>query len=151
MDGNLAMYNHVAYAPEHFFEPEEWADILGYEGFYKVSTHGRVKSLSKIVKSRNRASGVNTRTIAEGIRKSEPTNNGYLRITLSKDGVNKRISIHRLVAKTFIGNPQEKKAVNHKNGIKTDNRVENLEWVTHSENEIHSYRVLGKVSPRKLK
>lgn len=65
-------------------------------------------------------------------------NAGYFTVYIGK-----HVLVHRLVAMTFIPNPEGKKEVNHKNGIKTDNRVENLEWVTRSENLAHRYNVLG--------
>lgn len=69
---------------------------------------------------------------------------GYLRCTLTC----KNKGVHRIIAEKYIPNPENKPCVNHKNGIKDDNRIENLEWVTHSENEKHSYDVLGKKGQR---
>jgi hypothetical protein len=68
--------------------------------------------------------------------------NGYPYVILRKDGLNYTKTIHRIVAESFIPNPDNKQTVNHKNGNKTDNRVENLEWATQSENIKHAYRVL---------
>lgn len=78
--------------------------------------------------------------------KLKPSNRkGYRGLTLKKDdGGRKSVSQHRLVAEAFIQNPEDKPQVNHKNGDKADNRIENLEWVTASENIKHSFRVLGK-------
>ena len=67
----------------------------------------------------------------------------YFRVILRKDGVNHSKLVHRLVAEAFIPNSDNKPQINHKNGVKQDNRVENLEWCTNSENVIHRYRVLG--------
>lgn len=72
----------------------------------------------------------------------KPWVNHYGYKTLTLHGV--KVLVHRLVAQTFIPNPENKRCVNHKNGIKTDNRVENLEWCTYAENNLHAYRVLMK-------
>lgn len=64
---------------------------------------------------------------------------GYLKVSLSKNGKQKGFFIHRLVAIAFIDNPDQKKTVNHINGIKNDNRVENLEWATQQENNMHAW------------
>ena len=69
---------------------------------------------------------------------------GYQRITLMKEGIKKRYMCHRLVAQEFIPNPENKPFINHIDGNPSSNKVENLEWCTQSENELHSVRVLGK-------
>lgn len=78
------------------------------------------------------------------VLKQYKENNGYLRVYIKQDGKRKKVSVHRLVAETYLANPENKPCVNHKDGNKENNCVENLEWCTHSENELHSHRKLGK-------
>jgi len=124
-------------------EGEIWKDIPEYEGYYQASTFGRIKRLSGYVK----CLGNTHKSHMERILMQSYNKTGYLSISLSMLGIAKSRRVNRLIAITFIINPENKPAVNHVNGIKTDNRVSELEWVTNSENELHSFRVLGKKSP----
>ena len=112
-----------------------WKDIRGYEWMYQISDFGRVKSLARMVKHMGYS-----RIHSQRILKPSKSPAGYWTATLSKDRNHVYKTIHRLVAVAFIINPECKPQVNHKNGIKTDNRLENLEWVTQSENMQHAYR-----------
>lgn len=123
---------------------EEWRDIEGYEGYYKVSDLGRVMSLSRDVKYKARNKAQSLRKIKERILKGVPDKDGYLLVQLSKDGKSKHFKTHRLVADAFLEKIEGKDFVNHKNGIKTDNRLKNLEWCSNKENLIHAHHVLYK-------
>jgi hypothetical protein len=116
---------------------EIFKPIKGYEGLYEVSNLGNVKSLERYVNNKHNTLSFHKELILKNVK----DNNGYYIVGLHKNGMIKN-GIHRLVAESFIPNPGNKKTVNHKNGIKTDNRVENLEWATYSENTIHSYKNL---------
>ena len=128
---------------------EIWKDIKGYEGLYQVSNLGKVKSLKKEV---NFYSGlykeVKKRKYKERIINLKKTNRGYMNITLYKNGIRKHFNVHRLVADTFILNPNNLPEVNHKDGNKENNCVDNLEWVTRSENMQHSLKT-GLFKPKK--
>lgn len=113
---------------------EIWKDIAGYEGFYKVSNNGNVKSCERIV---NHGLGNADRTIKSRIIKPYNDNHGYHMVSLSKDGKVKKHKVHRLVAEAFISNPENKPTVNHLNEIRNDNRASNLEWATYKENNDH--------------
>lgn len=110
---------------------EIWKPVVGYKGWYEVNNYGdvkRVKSgqgsvVGRILKARN--------------------HNGYLAVTLTKKGNEKTQLVHRLVALAFIINPENKPEVNHKDSIRNNPKVSNLEWVTSRENKQHAIRVLG--------
>ena len=104
---------------------EIWKDVIGYEGLYEVSNFGRVKSL--LLKN-------------ERILRPRINGNGYLRVALRKNDIAKDFFIHRLVAFSFLENMEEKEFINHIDGNKKNNTVENLEWCNRSENIQHAIK-----------
>jgi len=114
---------------------EVWKDVVGYEGMYQVSNMGRIKSFCR---------DKNGRLLKPCLDKY-----GYLKVILSRDSKRKTVKVHRLVLETFIGDaPSPEHEGNHKNGNRADNRIENLEWTTPSENCKHAFRVLGRETIR---
>ena len=99
---------------------EEWRDIKGYEGFYMVSSEGRIKSLSRVAS--------NGRRIEERILKPRNNGYGYLVVDLCKDRQPRTITVHRLVATAFLDNPKNLPQINHIDENKANNNVSNLEW-----------------------
>lgn len=114
----------------NFMKEEIWKDIIGYERLYQISNLGNLKSYPRNGTIKNH------RLLMPAISRD-----GYFMYCLSKNNIHKSKPAHRLVAQAFIPNNESKPQVNHINGIKTDNRVENLEWVTASENTRHAYKL----------
>ena len=113
----------------------EWKDIPGYEGYYQASTDGQIRSLDRDVK----LSGSNVSIVKHGkLLAQHIGNDGYLHAALSVNGSMKLWLVHRLMALTFLDNPENKEQVNHIDGVKTNNILSNLEWVTASENMVHA-------------
>lgn len=111
---------------------EEWRDIKGYEGIYQVSNEGRIKSLERYVNGNGRNQC--QKLIKEKILNGTVCPYGYLAVTLHDENGQKQYKIHRLVAETFIPNPENKPQIDHINTITNDNRVSNLRWCTPTEN-----------------
>jgi hypothetical protein len=109
---------------------EEWKDVIGYEGIYKVSSFGRVMSVDRISNNKK----------IKGLFISQQLDRyGYPVVHLSKLNKQTHKKVHTLVVQAFIPNPENKSQINHKKGIKTENIVCKLEWATASENQKHAF------------
>ena len=115
-------------------ENEIWKDVVGYEGHYMVSNLGRVKSI-KIHNSH----GTVMKERRNKLKKVYINERGYCKVSVIINSQSKRVSVHRLVAMAFITNPENKPQVNHIDGIRNNNYVENLEWCTATENVRHAW------------
>ncbi len=122
------------------FSSEIWKDVKGYEGLYQVSNIGRMKMFSK---RREMPYGGIYRDYPEKIMSEVRGQDGYVVIGLRKNKLRKRFYVHCLVARAFIKKIVGKKFVNHQNLCKYDNRIENLEWCTASENVRHAIKNKG--------
>ena len=111
-------------------EEEVWLPVIGYEEMYEVSNMGRIRSRYK-----------NTCKDKSGIRKYIKTAKGYLKVKFKRNNLVRKYFVHRIVAQAFIPNPYNKPGINHKNGIKTDNRASELEWATAEENNNHAMSI----------
>lgn len=124
---------------------EEWRPVVGYDGYYEVSNLGRVRSVGKLDGAGKFRKG--------RIRKQKISRTGYMEITLSKDTALKTKKVHRIVAEAFIPNPQNLPFVNHKDESRTNNCVDNLEWITPWDNAHYgtAQERLKATMPQKIK
>lgn len=121
----------------------KWKEVKGYEGRYIISNYGEVISLPRYKNNKSKLQYVEPKEILQYVNK----NNGYIYVMLCKNGKQKNIRLHRLVAEAFIPNSENLLQINHIDGNKQNNKVNNLEWCNQSQNEIHAYK-LGLIKNR---
>lgn len=114
---------------------EIWKDVIGWEGKYKVSNLGNVKSASRLI---NQANG-RSYTRKDKVMYLRTDKKGYIRAALYSNSKSKLVAVHRMVASAFIPNINNDPQVNHKDGVKSNNIASNLEWCTNAENGQHAY------------
>lgn len=117
---------------------EIWKPIPGYEGYYEASTLGRIRGVDRTCICRWGCE----QAVKGKILKPRVVKNGYQHVKFTVNGIGKEPLVHRLIALTFVPNPNNLPQVNHKDGNKTNNTPDNLEWCTASENILHMYYVL---------
>ena len=141
-DHLLTRFSQVAFFPSFILGDnlnlesmkEIWKDIPGYEGYYQVSNLGNIKSLDRVI-DRNGGRPLPLKSKPIKIRLDK---NGYRITGLRKEGRSTTGRIGRLVGMAFIPNPENKPEINHIDGVKTNDCIDNLEWVTSHENHIHA-------------
>ncbi len=124
------------------FENEIWKNVPGYEGFYMASNKGRVHSLNRRIPTKRESHPfliVSGKILSPKIDKD-----GYLHVVLCKNSFHKHMRVHKIIALTFIENPNNYLEINHKNNIRCDNRVENLEWATNRMNQFQKWKTFPK-------
>ncbi len=109
---------------------EIWKPIKGYKGYYEVSNLGNVRSIDRTIKDKNGKAKI----IKGVLLKQAKDKFGYCRVSLSKNGNVEKRTVHRLVAESYINNPEEKETVNHKDENPSNNCVDNLEWLSQNDN-----------------
>ena len=125
---------------------EIWKDVIGFEGLYEISNYGNLKSKDRIVHylGKNQFGTYPATKLFKGKMITPVLNqHKYYQVALYKNGKSFNKLVHQLVAEAFIPNPENKPTVNHKDGNKINNKVENLEWATAKEQTYHSINVLG--------
>lgn len=128
---------------------EIFLPVKGYEGLYEVSNSGIVKTIGRTIYFKTKH-GTRSYPVKEKIKISNLTPRGYITISLVRNNITKTTYLHKIIAEAFMPNPDNYRCINHKNGIKSDNRIENLEWCNHSHNNIHALDTFLRTPTRSL-
>jgi hypothetical protein len=121
---------------------EIWKPVVNCEGYYEISNLGNVLSLERVIEYKLKTKSgtiIKKRSFKKSKKLKTHINDvGYYTTDFQVNGIKQTVCIHRLIAEAFIPNPENKPTVNHKDGIKTNNYIDNLEWATYSENNQHA-------------